>query len=198
MVSRSNSEEGTRVPTENVSTHWFALHVKSRHEKLVSSLLRAKGFEEYLPLYTVRGRYREARLPLFPCYTFCRFALSSRPQIVRTPGVFSILGSGNGPVPVPDVQIADVKNIENSGLPAEPCDYMMYRGQTVEIQGGPLTGLRGILTQIKRRHRLVLSVELLKRSVAVEVEPHWIALEPQSVLPRKIRLASSISGSSAL
>src|SRR5262249_4692817 len=155
----------------------FALHVKSRHEKSVSFLLRAKGYEEYLPLYTVKGRYREGQLPLFPCYTFCRFALTSRRHIIQTPGVCSILGFGNGPVPIPDIEIADGKNVENSGLRVEPCDYMMHSGRTVEIRGGPLLGLRGVLAQIKSGRRLVLTVELLKRSVAIEVEQQWIALD---------------------
>lgn len=156
---------------------WYALRVKAHHEKAVSSWLRDKGYTEFLPLYCARrrwaGRFRSVRLPLFPGYTFCRFdPLNRSVPILTTPGVLSIVGFGKTYAPVDENEIAAIQAIFNSGLAAEPWPFLKA-GDTVHIEEGPLRGLDGILLQVPNGHRLVVSVTLLQRSVAVVMDRNW-------------------------
>lgn len=160
-----------------VDARWFALRVKPRHEKAAAAGLRFKGYEEFAPLYRIRrrwsDRYREVEVPLFDGYVFCRFDFRCRLPILTTPGVLRIVGSGKEPVSVPDGEIDDLKAVVRSGLPAEPCPFL-EAGWQVVIQEGPLRGVQGTLLEIKGRERLVLSVSLLHRSIAVEVDRRWV------------------------
>jgi transcription antitermination factor NusG len=155
-------------------THpWYALQVRSRHEALVASHLSARGYELFLPLYTSRrkwsDRVKELSLPLFPGYVFCRLDVTNRLPVLSAPGVNSILGIGKTPMPLDETEIAAIDTMVKSGLPAKPWPFLKV-GQAVRIESGPLCGIEGILTDFKGRHRLVLSITLLQRSVAVEVE----------------------------
>lgn len=156
---------------------WFALHVRPRREKFVASLLRHKGFVEFLPLYRSRrrwsDRYRQIELALFPGYLFCRFDPHNRLPVLTTPGVDFIVGVGKTPVPVDEAEVWAVRAIVDSGLGAVPWPFL-ETGQRVRIEDGPLFGLEGILLDIRKQHRLVVSVTLLRRSVAVEIERGWI------------------------
>jgi len=157
---------------------WFALFVKPRHEKFVAQLLRQKGYEEFLPLYEVRrrwsDRYKTLLLPLFPCYAFCRFDLNRRLAVLRTPGVKKIVGWGRTPAPVEQAEIEQIRRIVDSKLRAEPCGYLA-EGERVRIEAGPLRGVEGFIEQQRGAERLVVSVTLLQRSVAVEIDPGWAA-----------------------
>ena len=156
---------------------WFALQIRSQHEKIVASTLREKGYEEFLPLCQIKRRWsdRVKRLeaPLFPGYVFCRFDVQKRLPILVTPGVRSIVGLGKIPLPIDNSEIAALQSIVKSGLPAEPWPFLKI-GQRVRIEQGSLEGLEGILLTPKNSYRLVVSVTLLQRSVAVEIDRDWV------------------------
>ncbi len=152
---------------------WFALSTRSQREKMVASLLHSKGYEEFLPLYRSRRRWSDRmkaiEKPLFPGYVFCRFDVQKRLPILMTPGVRLIAGIGKTPLPVNDSEMAALQLIVQSGLQAEPWPFLQV-GQRVRIERGSLQGVEGILMAIKKPYRLVVSVTLLQRSVAVELD----------------------------
>jgi transcription antitermination factor NusG len=162
---------------------WFALRVRSQHEARVAAALQSKGYEELLPLYQVRrrwsDRFKEIYRPLFPGYVFCRFDVNQRLPILVTPGVMLIVGSGKIPLPVDDNEIIALQSIVKSGLRAQPWPFLQV-GQQVRIDQGSLEGVEGILIGMKGPHRLVISVTLLQRSVAVEIDEHWATPLPHS------------------
>jgi transcription antitermination factor NusG len=159
------------------SRRWFALRVKSNCEKTVAALVRNKGFEEFLPLYRTCHRWsdrlKSLELPLFPGYTFCRIDPNFRLPILTIPGALHFIGIGKVPVPIEDSEVAAIQNAVRSGLPAEPWAYLNV-GQLVRLDDGPLAGLEGILIETRKQYRIVVSVSLLQRSVAVEIERNWV------------------------
>ena len=164
--------------TRDRADSWFALQVKPRHEKRAALALEVKGFQQFLPLYRSRrkwsDRYKAVEMPLFPGYVFSRFDPRVRAPILTIPGVLYIVGLGKIPLPVDDSEIAALRAIVISGLPARPWPFLKV-GQLVRMEDGPLTGLTGILQDFKGSHRLVVSVTLLQRAVAVEVESDWVS-----------------------
>lgn len=152
---------------------WFAIRTAAGREKAVSAQLLNKGFEEFLPLYKSRrqwsDRTKELEFPLFPGYLFCRFDFSNRLPILVTPGIKLIVGYGKIPAPVSDAEIESLRRAVTSGAEAMPWPYLSV-GQRVRIREGSLVGVEGILLQVKNSWRIVLSVELLRRSVAVELD----------------------------
>jgi transcription antitermination factor NusG len=165
-----------------VSHPWFALQTRCRYESFVAKQLRHKGYEILLPSYECRRRWsdriKELELPLFPGYVFCRFNPLDRLPILVTPGVVRVVGFGKDPVPVDDSEIAAIQIVAQSGLPRQPWPFLQI-GQKVRVECGPLCGLEGIFMDFKGRHRLVLSVTLLQRSVAVEMDGAWVIPIPQ-------------------
>lgn len=153
--------------------YWFALNTKRNREKRVGELLRGKGYEELVPTYrSLRkwsDRYKELELALFPGYVFCRFDPAYRSPILATPGVVAVVGNGRVPVPVENSEIEALRTLMGSAFVVEPWPYLRV-GQRVVIEGGPLSGLEGILQEVRRSCRIVVSVDLLQRSVAVEVD----------------------------
>ncbi len=158
---------------------WFALQVKPRREKVIATILRNKGFEQFLPLYVSRrawsDRIAKVEVPLFPGYVFCRFD-PERPRlpIVTTPGVMDVVGIGGRPAPIAEQEIEVIQTIVSSGRAALPWPYLEV-GKRVRIERGALAGVEGVLVETKKQHRVVVSVSLLQRSVAVEVEREWVA-----------------------
>jgi transcription antitermination factor NusG len=161
------------------NTHrWFALRVKCRYEKLVSTLLRDKGYEEFLPLYWSRrrwsDRFQSVDLPLFPGYVFCRLnPQQPRLPLLITPGAMYFVGVGRSPEPIDDGEIGAIQSALRSGLRAEPWPFLKV-GHRVRLEEGPLNGLEGILIEVRKQHRIVVSVTLLQRSMAIEIERQWI------------------------
>jgi len=151
---------------------WFALYVKSRHEKFVSNFLRENRFEEFLPLYRSSRKWSDrtakVELPLFPGYLFCRFWPEMRNSILAAPGVVNIVGNLRVPVPVDENEIADLRRVLASGQPVETVPFLRA-GQRVRITEGALGGLEGYIVALKTL-RLVINVTLLQRSVALEIE----------------------------
>jgi transcription antitermination factor NusG len=152
---------------------WFALQVRSRHESCVADYLNGQGYEWFLPLYKSRKRWsdriKEVESPLFPGYLFCRFNQHDRLPILKTPGVIQIVGFNRIPAVVEESEIRALQTLMVAGVPNHPCPFVEL-GDTVRIESGPLRGLEGILMDFKGHHRLVLSVTLLQRSVAVEID----------------------------
>jgi transcription antitermination factor NusG len=163
--------------TDSAPHPWFALRVKSRSEKIVSTIARNKGFEEFLPLYQTRrrwsDRFKSVDVPLFPGYVFCRLNPEFRLPLLTIPGVLSFVGIGKVPVPIDDAEMAAIQTAIGSGLLAEPYPFLEV-GQRVRIAEGPLTGIEGLLVEVRKQQRLAVSVSLLKRSVAVEIDRHWV------------------------
>ena len=121
---------------------WYALEVKPRHEKAVSSILKNKGHEEFLPLYRVKRKWKhrhvELELPLFAGYVFCRFSSGIRTPVVTSPGVLGIVGFGRNAAPIDDAEIDTLKKVVASGLTVEPWTYLAV-GHRVLIDRGPLS-----------------------------------------------------------
>jgi len=156
---------------------WFAVRVSSNHEKIAAQVLDQKYYETFSPLYKVRRRWSDRfkiiEAPLFPGYIFCRIDLEHRLPVLTTPGVVQIVGFGMRPAPVEESEIAALQTIVNSDLPLKPWPYLR-QGQTIRIEYGPLSGVEGILLKFKNQNRLVASVSLLQRSVAVELDGDWV------------------------
>jgi transcriptional antiterminator NusG len=165
---------------------WFALQVRTRRECLVSTHLKGQGYECLLPLYKIRrqwsDRVKELEQPLFPGYLFCRFDFQNRRPLVVTPGVIRIVGMGDRPMPIEDHEIEAIQLAQASGSPCQPWPYLEV-GERVRVNYGNLSGLEGILVNLKGNHRVVLSVRLLQRSVAMEVDLAW--LTPVRGLPHQ-------------
>jgi transcription antitermination factor NusG len=162
---------------------WYALQVRSRKENYVASQILGKGLECLLPTYkSVRqwsDRKKELEQPLFPGYLFCKFDFQQRRPLITIPGVLQILGNGRVGIPVSDDEISALRLAVSSGVPKQPWPYLQV-GQRVRVNYGTLTGLEGILVNVKGNHRVVLSVSLLQRSVALEVETSWLTPVPET------------------
>jgi transcription antitermination factor NusG len=156
---------------------WFAVQAKTTHEKRVVSLLTYQNYECFLPVYACRRRWsdriKEVELPLFPGYVFCRFQAPLRGPILRTPSVTGIVGIGGKPLPIDDAEIAAIELANRCGAGMRPHPFLQT-GQYVRIEGGSLAGLEGIILDTRRRNRLIVSVTLLQRSVAVEIDSAWV------------------------
>ena len=158
---------------------WFALQVRVRHESGVAAYLQGKGYEWFLPLYKNRKRWsdriKETEAPLFPGYLFCRFNPQDRLPILKTPGVTQIVGYNHIPIPVDEAEINAIRRLISSGVPNQPCAFFQV-GNRVRIETGALRGLEGVLLELKGKRRLVLSITLLQRSVAVEIDSEAVSL----------------------
>ncbi len=167
-IFRSATEEAQSGPSL-----WYALQVRSRHERVVAEYLSGLDYEWFLPVCKDRKRWsdriKQVELPLFPGYLFCRFDAQYRLPILKTPGVVQIVGYNRQPVPVDEAEIAAIQTLVFSGVPNQPCSFVEI-GDRVKIGSGPLRGLEGILVESRGRHKFVLSVSLLQRSVAVEID----------------------------
>jgi transcription antitermination factor NusG len=162
---------------------WFALQVRSRREALVADHLEGQGLECFLPLYKSTRRWsdrlKEVEKPLFPGYLFCRLNLSNRGPVLMTPGVQQIVGFGRTPVSVEEREVESIRQVLSSGLPSLPWPYL-HLGERVRVNYGSLNNLEGILVNFKGSNRVVLSVTLLQRSVALEIDLSWLSPVPEA------------------
>lgn len=152
---------------------WFAVRVRSHHERVAAAHLRQRGFEEFLPSYKTQRRWSDRKKEidqfLFPGYVFCRLNPADRLPVLTAPGVVDLVGFGGIPSPVPDHEIETIQRMVQSGLLVMPWPFLEL-GNRVLIERGPLAGVEGILDEVKGRCRLVVSVNLLQRSVSAEVD----------------------------
>jgi transcription antitermination factor NusG len=164
---------------------WYAIQVKSGYEMKIESALKDKGYEAFVPTYRLHqpGRGRAER-PLFSGYVFCRFDPLVRAPIVTTPGVIKVVGYGKRPASLDDSEMEAVRTVAGSNLPARPHPWLAP-GRRVRIAEGPLRGLEGDIVRAGEHRYLVVTVSLLQRSIAVEVEPGWLELpQVDMVLPQ--------------
>lgn len=166
----NTTQEETQPRT---STGWYAAHTSAKHEKRVAEQLTRKGMEHFLPLYEAVRQWKDRRVrlqvPLFPGYVFVRFALSERLKVLQIAGVARLVGFGDKPVSLPDSEIESLRRGLQGSLKMEPHPYLNER-QRVRIIRGPLAGIDGILLRKKGNLRLVVSIDLIMRSVAVDVD----------------------------
>lgn len=158
-------------------SEWFAAQVWSGREFLSAKHLLRRGYEVFLPSYCERrhwsDRIKLVERALFAGYVFCRFESDAVGTIVTVPGVIRLVGDSYGPSPVATYEIDAIKRLISMHLSAEPC-AMLNIGQKVRIAVGPLRGIEGTVLAGKKRHKLVVSVSLLQRAIAVEIDPEWV------------------------
>jgi transcription antitermination factor NusG len=181
------------VSTTNGVRSWLALYVKPRHEKYVVLALTGKGYECFLPIYQKHhARSKSYDLPLFPSYVFCRSTISDTRQLRSTPGVFFIVGDAAGPRPVPDVDIDQVKSLLTSGLPVSPWPHMPI-GQEIYFESGPLRGIRGRIVNLSQDKWVIVSVDMLERSVAAKL--NRASLETGAIRVSRLGVRSTLLAS---
>jgi transcription antitermination factor NusG len=154
---------------------WFAIQTRPRFEKKVTAELEGKRVEAFLPLHSATHQWSDRRravdLPLFPGYVFVRIAplLHERVSVLRTNGVIGFVGARNVGIPIPDGEIEDIQAVLQRGVACEPYPYLKV-GQSVRIRGGCLDGVGGVLMGVNGDRSLIISVNLIQRSVAVRIE----------------------------
>ena len=152
---------------------WYALRTKSRHEKVVRERLDREGVETLLPtmkrLSRWKDRKKEIEVPLFPGYCFVRFSLQRKLSVLKIIGVVDIVGCGHRPEAIPDEEILALKAVTTSFLKYDAHPYLK-EGMVVEVVGGILKGVRGILLPKRKGHRLAIGIRLIQRAVAVEID----------------------------
>lgn len=179
-------------PADNAKPRlgWHALYTRHQHEKAVAGILAAKGFEVFLPLYTTAHRWkdrtRQLSLPLFPRYVFVRAVLHCQPPALTTPGVHWFVGWGGRPAEIPQEDMEPVFRMVHSSLRVEPHPFLTC-GDRVRVKSGPLEGIEGILVRKKNLWRLVLSVEMVRQSIAVEVEASTVERVAGNGLGRSVK-----------
>jgi transcription antitermination factor NusG len=152
---------------------WYAAYTCANHEKRVAAELRARDVEHFLPLYSSVRRWKDRRvnldLPLFPGYIFVHLALRDRLRVVQIPSVVRLVGFGGLPTALPDTEMEIMRSGLSERLRAKPHPFLT-EGRRVRVRSGPLAGMRGILLRRRGKTRFVVSVKLIMRSVAVEID----------------------------
>jgi transcription antitermination factor NusG len=158
---------------------WYAVWTRSRHEKSVAEQVRRKAVEVFLPLYGTVRRWENGdhhvELPLFPGYAFVRISLRDRLSVLKVPGVVRLVGFNGTPIPLDDGEIESLRRALTAGIKAAPHPYLTV-GRRVRITGGPLAGREGILMRRKGAGHVVLSLDLIQRSIFVVLKLD--AIEP--------------------
>jgi len=158
--------------TAYLQPHWYALYTCANHEKRVAAELQARTVENFLPLYSSVRRWKDRRvnldLPLFPGYVFVRLALRDRLRVVQIASAVRLVGFNGLPSALPDTEMEIMRSGLSQRLRAEPHPYLTV-GQRVRIVGGPFVGLEGVLKRRKGNLRVIVSLDLVQRSVAVDV-----------------------------
>jgi transcription antitermination factor NusG len=165
--------ESIALPANYLLPRWYAVQTCANHEKRVLEQLGQRAVEAYLPRYASVRRWKDRRvrleLPLFPGYVFVHFALRDQLRVLQTPSVVRLVGFGGQPAPLPDYDIDTLRGGLAAEARIEPHPYLQV-GQRVRVTAGALRGLEGILVRKKNITRLVVSLHLIMRSVAVEID----------------------------
>jgi transcription antitermination factor NusG len=180
------------MPLDIADPKWYVLRVKPRHEQTSAAYLEARGLEHMAPTYRALRRWsdrsKQLDLPLFPGYLFCRFVPSQKLSILTVPGVYAIVSFGKLEIPVDDHEIANIQALMRSGLDFGPWPYLRA-GDPVRIESGCLAGVFGTVIRLKDTCRVIVSVELLQRSVAVEINRDHV--QPHSRLVARLAVGAS-------
>jgi transcription antitermination factor NusG len=169
----------TSIVVGEAESFWFAIQTRPRYEKKVVSELQEKGINVFLPLFSVKRQWSDRQTvvhpPLFPSYVFVRIALtlSDRVSILRTNGVTGFVGVRGVGTPIPDGEIEALRTVIKQKMAFEPYPYLKI-GRRVCIRGGSLDGIEGMLTAINGDQSLVVSVDLIQRSIAIRITGYSI------------------------
>jgi transcription antitermination factor NusG len=174
-IKMPNESEG--IERQRNGQCWYAARTRSRHEKSVACILERKQIETFLPLFRTVRRWKngdhQVELPLFPGYTFVRIPLVNRLQVLKVPGVVQLVGFDGTPAPLEDEEVESLRKAISSGVKATPHPYLTV-GRRVRVTAGPLTGREGMLIRRKGLTRVVLSIGLIQRSIAADLDAQSI------------------------
>jgi transcription antitermination factor NusG len=185
-VRSERSSTAATLPTAHSESNWFAVYTASRHEKRVAQHLTQREIEFYLPLYRSARKWRDGskvtlELPLFPGYLFVHIKRSERVRVLNVPGALAVVGGmGREPVPLPEETIDALR----AGLhlrAAEPYPLLTV-GQRARIRAGALVGMEGVVVRKKNGFRVVLTLEHIMQSIAVEVAAEDLEPMPAETL----------------
>jgi transcription antitermination factor NusG len=169
----ASARSAVALPASFLNLHWYAAHTFANHENRVSEQLAAREVEHFLPVYRSVRRWRDRRveldLPLFPGYVFVRLALRDRLRVLQIPSIARLVGFGGSPAALPDEEMEILRAGLSSRLVVEPHPFLS-KGRRVRVRSGPLAGMRGILLRRRGKARFVVSVELIMKSMAVEID----------------------------
>jgi len=161
------------LPSGYWEPFWYAAYTSANREKRVAEQLARRSVEHFLPLYETVRQWKDRRvqmqIPLFSGYVFVRLALRDRLQVLQVPGVANLVGFSGKPTALPQEEIDALRTSLANGVRAEPHPYLTV-GRRARVKAGPLAGMEGILVRKKNQDRFVLSLDLIQRSVAVEVD----------------------------
>ncbi len=181
MMSERRWVTSGPVAGEGLEPRWYAAYTRSRHEKSVADLLQHKQIEMFLPLYESVRRWRNGdhrvQLPLFPGYAFVHIALCDRLHVLKVPGVVRLVGFDGTPTPLDDEEVQGLRRALSAGVGVAPHPYLTV-GHRVRVTAGPLAGREGILLRRKGAVRVVLSVDLIQRSIVADVDAAWLEPAP--------------------
>jgi transcription antitermination factor NusG len=179
IVNQNGETPASRFefPTEpresDLQQNWYAAYTRANHERAVTAQLAERGIESFLPQYESVRKWKDRtvclHLPLFPGYVFVRFAIPDRLRVQQTRGLVHLLSFGGSPTPIPETEVQSIREILSHGVRTLPHPFLRA-GRRIRIKSGPLRGLDGILVRRKNRLRLVVSVELILKSMSVEVD----------------------------
>lgn len=168
-------EEGRRVEARDAISHlveWYAAYTHARHEKKVALQLEQRKIEYFLPLYrSVRqwkDRRKELDLVLFPGYVFVHLSLREKLRVLQLPGVVNFVCFNGQPAALRTADVEALRSALSQGMQAEHHPYLSA-GRRVRVMNGPLAGAEGILVRVKNNCRIVISMDAIARSVAVEI-----------------------------
>lgn len=157
----------------SVEPHWYAAYTCANREKRVAEQFAGRGVEHFLPLYESVRRWKDRKvqlqLPLFPGYLFVHMVAQERLRVLQVPGVVRLVGFNGRPTPVPQEDVENIREFLGQGWRAEPHPYLLA-GKRARVVRGPLAGMEGIVVRRKNRSRLVLSFDLIRRSMAIEMD----------------------------
>jgi transcription antitermination factor NusG len=186
-----NGVDLTPSPATYSEPRWYAAYTCANHEKRVAQQLDLSDVEHFLPLYTSVRRWKDRRvtleLPLFPGYVFVRMPLGERMRVMKVPGVAHLVGFSGTPAALPEGEIEALRKSLGKGMGVEPHPYLIA-GRHVRLKSGPLAGVEGVLVRRKGNFRVVISIDLIQRSVAVDADVADI--EP-SLSPRSSKVLAS-------
>lgn len=168
----------------DVTREWFAVQVRTGREHLAARHIRSRGYQVFLPCYTETRRWsdriKEVERALFAGYVLCLVEDVVVAKLITAPGVIRIVGDGPRPIAIPVEEIEAIRRLVDTGMRVEPWRGLQA-GQRVRIDKGPLRGIEGIVLRANGRHRLIVSVSVLKRSVAVELDPGCVTVAEATV-----------------
>jgi transcription antitermination factor NusG len=190
----------TIMAGQELNNNWYAVCTRHQHEKIAARILECKGCEVFLPLYKTRRRWqdriKEVSFPLFPGYLFVREGHESWLPMLSTHGVCNVVSSAGRPAAIPFSEIEGIRRIVESTLRVEPHPFLKS-GDWVRVMYGPIAGVKGILLRKKNAARLVLSVEMLGKSAAVEVDASDVERIP-GALRTGLSLQDNLNGRHSL